>query len=197
MASIYGGASGNGWKLRLDYTVTQDRAANTSSLRLRLYLYANTTGVIQSGEGLGVLRFAGTEGLSDVSVHGAGVVSAGRADGDGAPWGGRKRLGAAGRSVGVGCGIQLDPGQPVGVGGGSAAPYPAALGAAGGGTDAGAGVCADHSCRGEAVHPPGDVCAGRRQRHGGAGDGAAGADVDAAAGAGPAAALNLWRGPCV
>lgn len=44
MASIYGGASGNGWKLRLDYTVTQDRAANTSSLRLRLYLYANTTG---------------------------------------------------------------------------------------------------------------------------------------------------------
>lgn len=25
MASIYGGASGNGWKLRLDYTVTQDR----------------------------------------------------------------------------------------------------------------------------------------------------------------------------
>lgn len=42
MASIYGGASGNGWKLRLDYTVTQDRAANTSSLRL--YLYANTTG---------------------------------------------------------------------------------------------------------------------------------------------------------
>ena len=35
MASIYGGASGNGWKLRLDYTVTQDRAANTSSLRLR------------------------------------------------------------------------------------------------------------------------------------------------------------------
>ena len=36
MASIYGGASGNGWKLRLDYTVTQDRAANTSSLRLRL-----------------------------------------------------------------------------------------------------------------------------------------------------------------
>ena len=44
MASIYGGASGNGWKLRLDYTVTQDRAANSSSLRLRLYLYANTTG---------------------------------------------------------------------------------------------------------------------------------------------------------
>ena len=44
MASIYGGASGSGWKLRLDYTVTQDRAANTSSLRLRLYLYANTTG---------------------------------------------------------------------------------------------------------------------------------------------------------
>ncbi len=44
MASIYGGASGNDWKLRLDYTVTQDRAANTSSLRLRLYLYANTTG---------------------------------------------------------------------------------------------------------------------------------------------------------
>lgn len=44
MASIYGGASGNGWKLRLDYTVTQDREANTSSLRLRLYLYANTTG---------------------------------------------------------------------------------------------------------------------------------------------------------
>ena len=44
MASIYGGASGNGWKLRLDYTVTQDRVANTSSLRLRLYLYANTTG---------------------------------------------------------------------------------------------------------------------------------------------------------
>ena len=72
--------------------------------------------------------------------------------------------------------------------GGSAAPYPAALGAAGGGTDAGAGVCADHSCRGGAVHPPGDVCAGRRQRHGGAGDGAAGADVDSAAGAGPAAA---------
>ena len=44
MASIYGGASGNGWKLRLDYTVTQDRAANSSSLRPRLYLYANTTG---------------------------------------------------------------------------------------------------------------------------------------------------------
>ena len=116
------------------------------------------------------------------------MVSAGRADGDGAPWGGRKRLGAAGRSVGVGCGIQLDPGQPVGVGGGSAAPYPAALGAAGGGTDAGAGVCAVHSCRGGAVHPPGDVCAGRRQRYGGAGDGAAGADLDSAAGAGPAAA---------
>ena len=33
MASIYGGASGNGWKLRLDYTVTQDRAANSSIFR--------------------------------------------------------------------------------------------------------------------------------------------------------------------
>ena len=55
MASIYGGTSGNGWKLRLDYTVTQDRAANTSSLRLRLYLYANTAGSYDLEKLLGVL----------------------------------------------------------------------------------------------------------------------------------------------
>lgn len=60
MASIYGGASGNGWKLRLDYTVTQERAANTSSLRLQAVSVRQHHGVIQSGEGLGVLRFAGT-----------------------------------------------------------------------------------------------------------------------------------------
>lgn len=44
MASIYGAKSGNGWQLRLDYTVTQNVAANQSTVSMTLYLYANTTG---------------------------------------------------------------------------------------------------------------------------------------------------------
>ena len=44
MASIYGAKSGNGWQLRLDYTVTQNVTANQSTVSMTLYIYANTTG---------------------------------------------------------------------------------------------------------------------------------------------------------
>ena len=36
MASIYGAKSGNGWQLRLDYTVTQNVAANQSTVSMTL-----------------------------------------------------------------------------------------------------------------------------------------------------------------
>ena len=42
MASIYGAVSATGWRLRLDYTVSQDAAANRSTLALALYIYDGT-----------------------------------------------------------------------------------------------------------------------------------------------------------
>lgn len=42
MASIYGAMSATGWRLRLDYTVSQDAAANRSTLALALYIYDGT-----------------------------------------------------------------------------------------------------------------------------------------------------------
>lgn len=115
MASIYGGASGNGWKLRLDYTVTQDRAANSSSLRLRLYLYANTTGSYNLEKDSAYYVLQGQKVYQTYQYTAPGWYLLGERTVTVAPWGGRKRLGAAGRSVGVGCGIQLDPGPSLSV----------------------------------------------------------------------------------
>lgn len=42
MASIYGAVSATGWRLRLDYTVSQDAAENRSTLALALYIYDGT-----------------------------------------------------------------------------------------------------------------------------------------------------------
>lgn len=42
MASIYGAVSATGWRLRLDYTVSQDAAENRSTLVLALYIYDGT-----------------------------------------------------------------------------------------------------------------------------------------------------------
>lgn len=42
MASIYGAVSATGWRLRLDYTVSQDPAENRSTLALALYIYDGT-----------------------------------------------------------------------------------------------------------------------------------------------------------
>lgn len=42
MASIYGPVSATGWQLRLDYSVSQDGAANQSVLSLTLYIYDGT-----------------------------------------------------------------------------------------------------------------------------------------------------------
>ena len=42
MASIYGAVSATGWRLRLDYTVSQDAANNRSTLALTLYIYDGT-----------------------------------------------------------------------------------------------------------------------------------------------------------
>lgn len=42
MASIYGAVSATGWRLRLDYTVTQSVENNTSALALELYVYDGT-----------------------------------------------------------------------------------------------------------------------------------------------------------
>ena len=45
MTSINGEAGKNGFKLRLDYEVTkQSTDSNKSTVRMVLYLYANTTG---------------------------------------------------------------------------------------------------------------------------------------------------------
>ena len=42
MASIYGAVSATGWRLRLDYTVSQDAAENRATLALALYIYDGT-----------------------------------------------------------------------------------------------------------------------------------------------------------
>ena len=42
MASIYGAVSATGWRLRLDYTVSQNAAENRSTLALALYIYDGT-----------------------------------------------------------------------------------------------------------------------------------------------------------
>ena len=44
MGSIYGAKSGNGWQLRLDYSVSTEKALNQSRVSMALYVYANTTG---------------------------------------------------------------------------------------------------------------------------------------------------------
>ena len=42
MASIYSATSSTGWKLRLDYTSTQDRESNRSTVTCQLYVYDGT-----------------------------------------------------------------------------------------------------------------------------------------------------------
>ena len=51
MGSIYGAKSGNGWQLRLDYSVKTEKALNQSRVSMALYVYANTTGSYNQEEG--------------------------------------------------------------------------------------------------------------------------------------------------
>ena len=188
MASIYGGASGNGWKLRLDYTVTQDRAANSSSLRLRLYLYANTTGSYNLEKDSAYYVLQGQKVYQTYQYTSPGWYLLGErtvtvrhgADGNGSvqlggQWVSDVESSWTPASLSVSAAVALPR-----------ILRPSVLRAA----ELTLGQACVLSIRAEEERytPPGDVCAGRRQRHGGAGDGAAGADVDSAAGAGPAAA---------